>query len=71
MLNDLLNLFNADNKDSHAIFEALVPFVPLSNEAASNPMSQSFTRQSYEAASLITFYHTTIDFGTFKLFRHD
>ncbi len=60
MLNDLLNLFNADSKDSHAIFEALLPFVPLSNEAASNPMSRSFTGQSLEAASLITFYHTTL-----------
>ena len=57
MLNDLLNLLNADNNDSHAIFGALVPFVLLSNEAASNQMSRSFTRQSYEAASLITFYH--------------
>jgi hypothetical protein len=71
MLNDLLNLLNADNKDSHAIFEALLPFMPLSNEAASNQMSRSFTRQSYEASSLITFYHTAIDFGTFKSIRQD
>jgi len=71
VLNDLLNLLNADNKDSHAIFEALVPFVPLSNETASNQMSRSFAGYSYEAASLITFYHPAIDFGTFKSFRHD
>ena len=65
VLNDWDNLFNADNNDSHAIFDALDPFVLY----GSTLMSQSCTRLIFGAGSLIIFYHTAIQFGTFKSFR--
>lgn len=67
VLKDWDNLFKDDNNDSLAIFDACDPFALY----GSNLMSRSYTRHSFGADSLIIFYHTAIEFGTFKSFRHE
>ena len=67
VLNDRDNLFNADSNESQAILDALDPFALY----GSTLMSQSSTRMSLAAVLLIIFYHTAMEFGTFKSFRFE
>ncbi len=48
VLNDLLNLFNVDNKESHAIFDTFTVLLPLSEEAGSNHSARSFPKKIFE-----------------------